>query len=195
MSRYERHAWKLLVVLLLSGCFGPWQGPVPPPVPATLQIVPVSTPPPVAPTSTPAPVTRTPYGWTDELSIMGGICFEAANDAAGQVFVIRDAEEHIRFYGLADQSDLCRRPVTRIPFDFGGGRVLVGRWDAGMGCKARHDVLEVARDDAARTLVIRLRFVTEGDCPYELVRPFWIGLDGVTDYDISIEVEAIHASG
>jgi hypothetical protein len=120
---------------------------------------------------------------------MSGICFEAALDTAGDIFVLRDSLAHIRFYDLADNSQLCRRPVTRYPFDFSRGRVLAGLWSDGKGCTARHDVLSVARDDAARTLLIRLKFVTEGSCDYELVRPFWIGLDGVGDYAIDIQVE------
>lgn len=119
---------------------------------------------------------------------MRGICFEAALDAAGDIFVLRDTRSHIRLYDLADNSDLCRRPVARYPFDFSGGRVLAGLWSYGRGCVARHDVVSQDRDDSARTLLIRLRFVIEGDCDYELVRPFWIGLEGVGDYQIQIEV-------
>jgi hypothetical protein len=150
------------------------------------------TPPPQEQLPTPSPTptnTPYPYGWTDENAVMSGICFEAANDAAGDVFVLRSAEDHIRFYGLADNSGLCRHPVQRYPFDFSTGRVLAGLWSAGMGCTAHHDILDMIRDDRAKTLLIRLRFVTEGDCPYELIRPFWIGIDGVTDYGIQIEVE------
>jgi len=128
------------------------------------------------------------YPWTDENPTMSGICFEAALGAAGKVFVLRDAEEHIRFYDLVDNSLLCRRPVTRYPFDFTGGHVLAGLWSYGKGCTARHDVLSIERDDAAKSLMIRLRFVTDGTCNYELLRPFWIGLDGMGDYQIDIQV-------
>jgi len=120
---------------------------------------------------------------------MNGICFEAALDSAGQVFVLRSAEDHIRFYGNADATRLCRHPVTRNPFDFEGGRVLVGLWSAGQGCTARHDVLDAQRDDAQQTFALRLKFITEGECDYELVRPFWIGLDGMAGYQVSISVE------
>ena len=137
---------------------------------------------------TPTPV-RTQYGWTDENAVMSGVCFEAAFDAAGKVYVFKNAIEHIRFYGLADQSVLCRHPVQRNSFDFSNGRVLAGLWSKGIGCTARHDVLDVQQDTAAKFMFIRLKFVTEGDCNYELVRPFWIGLDGVSDYEIRIEVE------
>ena len=176
----------LFAPLILSGCFLGRMGP------ATVESVPpVSVPSitPVAPT-TPVPAsTITVFPWTDETTTASGICFEAALDAAGQVFVLRSSLDHIRFYELADNSGLCRHPVQRFPFDFASGRVLAGLWSAGTGCTARHDVLGVERDDSARTLTIRLHFVTEGDCPYELVRPFWIGLDGVSDYDIQIEVQ------
>lgn len=140
-------------------------------------------------TATPA-LTNTPfpYPWTDENAVMSGICFEAANDSAGTLFVLRSAEEHIRLYGLADESQLCRQPVIRSAFEFAGGRVLAGLWSRGTGCTARHDVLGIDRDDDIKQIIIRLRFVSEGDCNYELVRPFWIGLDGAADYDIDIEV-------
>lgn len=144
---------------------------------------PTATPlPTTAPTATPA------YPWTDENITASGICFEAARDAAGRVFVLRRAEEHIRFYDEVDSRRLCRQPVTRQPFTFDGGRVLAGLWSAGMGCTARHEVLSVQRDDTARTFTIQLRFVTDGDCAYELVRPFWVGLDGLGEYNIQFVV-------
>jgi hypothetical protein len=143
-------------------------------------------------TAVPTPsLTQTPfpYPWTDENAMMSGVCFEYALERAEEVFTLRDAEAHMRFYDEADDSRLCRRPVTRNPFDFDDGRVLVGLWSAGQGCVARHDVLAIERDDEARILRIDLRFVTEGDCPYELVRPFWIGLEDVSDYQIEIVVK------
>ena len=130
-----------------------------------------------------------PYPFSDESAVMSGICFEAALDAANQLFILRNAAEQIAFYDLADNSEFCRHPVTRYPFDFSNGRVLAGLWSYGRGCTARHDVLDVQRDDAAKTLTIHLRFVTEGDCNYELVQPFWMGLDGVQDYDIEVLME------
>jgi len=129
-----------------------------------------------------------PAGLVDALPVMSGICFEAANDAAGQVFVLRNAEDHIHFYDLADNARLCRRPVTRYPFDFSSGAVLAGLWSRGQGCVARHDILSVERDDSKRQISIRLQFITEGDCNYELVRPFWVGIPDAQAYDIHIEV-------
>lgn len=132
--------------------------------------------------------TQSPVPWTDESAVASGICFEAAFDAAGQVFILRDAEAHIRFYDLADNSHLCRHPVSRIPFDFNGGRVLVGLWSKGIGCTARHEMIHFERDDSAKSVVIQLRFVTEGGCPYELARPFWIGIPSASDYKIEVLV-------
>jgi hypothetical protein len=126
----------------------------------------------------------------DASDVMAGICFAAAADAAGQVFVIRNAEEHIRFYELADNSRLCDRPVERRPFDFEGERILAGLWSAGTGCTASHEVLSMTRDDDAKEVRLRLRFVTEGDCDYALLRPFWLALDRVADYDVEIQVES-----
>lgn len=135
-------------------------------------------------TLTPTPV----YPWSDESAVMSGICFEAANAVAGQIFTLRSAEDHIHFYDQMDNLHLCRHPVKRLPFDFSTGRILVGLWSKGSGCTARHDVLGIDRSDPAKTFTIRLKFVTEGDCNYELLRPFWIGLDGIPDYVVVILV-------
>lgn len=129
------------------------------------------------------------YPWREARAIVSGICFEAAFDAAGRVFVLRDAVQHIEFYDLADNSRLCRQPVTRQPFDFSAGSILVGLWSSGTGCKARHEVIDYRQDDAAQRFILRLQFIVEGNCPYELVRPFWIALDGVRDYEIEVTVE------
>lgn len=145
----------------------------------------------IIPGSTPVPpVTPTPTGvqWRDAAQVMRGICFEAANDAAGQVFVLRDADDLQRFYDLADNSQLCRRPVERVPFDFEDDDVLAGLWSAGRGCVARHELIAIDRDETAQVTTFRLRFITEGDCDYELVRPFWVALAAHPDDDIRFEV-------
>lgn len=143
----------------------------------------------LAPLPTIAPSPTAAYPWSDENLVMSGLCFEAALALAGQVFVFRSPEEHIQFYEQADQRDLCRHTVVRYPFEFSAERVLVGLWSFGRGCTARHEVISIERDDAAQSLRIRLRFVTEGSCDYELVQPFWIGLEGVSGYSINLEVE------
>lgn len=182
---------KYLLVCFLAGCglLQPEQRPpsevegLPPPV-VTQEVVPgvPQIPTAASPVITP---TENPYPWTDEIPTMFGICFQAALDAADQVFVLRSAEEHIRFYDLADNSQLCSRPVERTPFNFDAGdRVLAGLWSDGIGCRARHDVLDYAEIEG--TLRIDLQFVIEGDCNYELVRPYWIGVDGVGNVEITV---------
>lgn len=122
----------------------------------------------------------------DALPIMRGICFEAAWDASGQVFVLQSAQEHIQFYDLADNANLCRQPVTRNPFDFSTGDVLVGIWNQGQGCTASHTILGYIRDDDARTILITGIFSTEGDCNYDLVRGLWLGIPNAQGYDITM---------
>jgi len=134
--------------------------------------------------STPS-ATPHPYPWDDELQTMSGICFEAAAAVAGQVFVFRSAADHIAFYDSVDAGGLCRRPIERFPFDFETGRALAGLWSPGVGCVARHDVRSIERaGDAIKR--IELEFVTEGLCNYELLRPFWIGVDASDDFTIEV---------
>ncbi|MDQ7024090.1 MAG: hypothetical protein Q9P01_00265 [Anaerolineae bacterium] len=142
---------------------------------------------PVAAVDTPS-TTSLPNNLQDVLPILSGICFEAAWDAAGQVFILRSAEEHIRFYDLADNAGLCRRPVLRHPFDFTQGDILAGLWSRGVGCVARYDIMDYRRDDAAKTVRMALDFITDGDCPYQLVRGFWVSIPNAGDYDITIQV-------
>lgn len=175
----------LLVLFFLSGCFQ--ANPENPffPDAVTPELASTLVPSDLPPATATAPI----YPWSDENTVMSGICFEAALAEANRVFVLRDAIDHIEFYGAMDETRTCRHPVTRNPFDFSTGRVLAGLWSTGSGCTARHDVTGIERDDVNRSLIIHLHFVTEGTCNYELVRPFWIGLDGITDYDIRLQLE------
>jgi len=172
----------VLALVLLSACT--ILEPVPIVTVAPASPVPISSLDPLLPTPT-----DLPYPWQDANPIMSGICFEAAADAAGRVFILRSAQDHIAFYELADSSGLCRHPVRREAFDFGEGNVLVGLWSKGIGCTAFHEIVEVLRDDMAKLYTIHLRFITQGACSYELIRPFWIGLENMADYDIRITVE------
>ncbi|GAB5494177.1 MAG: hypothetical protein Phog2KO_43920 [Phototrophicaceae bacterium] len=130
-----------------------------------------------------------PAGVYDALATAMGICFEASWDAADTIFIIRSAEEHIRFYDLADNSELCRRAVGRVPFEFGGGDILLGTWTRGLGCTAQHTITNYVRDDNTKTITIQAEFSTEGDCPYELVRGFWLGIEDAQDYTIQLDVD------
>lgn len=109
--------------------------------------------------------------WTDAAAVMSGVCFEGALAAGGQVATLRTADDLARFYDAL--TPYCRLPIARVPFDFAAS-TLVGTWSVGRGCTARHDLLEQHGDGG--TLTLRLRFVTEGDCDYELLRPFWIAV-------------------
>jgi hypothetical protein len=175
-SEFLKLGW--LIAALVSGCGLVESRPTPPPSP-----LPTVT---IQPTATAIPTPA--YPWTDENAVLNGICFEAALDAAGQVFVLRRPEDLLNLYDLADNSQLCRHPVPRQPFDFAEGRVLAGLWSAGRGCTAHHEVLSIERDDSARTLTIHLRLITDGACTYELVRPFWIGMDRVSDFTIDLKL-------
>ncbi|MEM6284261.1 MAG: hypothetical protein AAF787_18865 [Chloroflexota bacterium] len=158
--------------------------PSPTPLPPSPAVAVTATPA-ATPTATPVPLP-----WTDELFTMYGICFEAALDAAGEIVVLRSADEHIAYYNRVDASGLCRRPVAREPFEFeDGARVLAGTWSVGTGCAADHEVVDWAQEDD--TLRVTVRFVTGGDCNYELVRPFWVGVDDVETVEITLleEVE------
>ncbi|MCS6836835.1 MAG: hypothetical protein NZ750_12560 [Anaerolineae bacterium] len=150
------------------------------------------------PMPSPTPEARPVQGWQplaltsglrDVLPLLSGICFEAAYDAAGRVFVLRSPADLETFYNLADNSRLCRRPVRRYAFDFANDTALIGTWTRGLGCTARHELTEAMRDDEARVVRLRFRFIQEGDCAYELVRPLWIAVAQATGYDLSLVVE------
>jgi hypothetical protein len=135
---------------------------------------------------TPTPM---PYVFIDANSVVSGICFESAYDAAGRTFVLRSAGELERLFDLADNSQFCREPVGRAQFDFSGPRAIIGTWTRGRGCTADHEIVSVEIDEVSQIFVIRARLVVAGDCNYELVRPLWIGLTGYNDYDLRLLVE------
>jgi hypothetical protein len=133
--------------------------------------------------------TPLPEGWWDAREVMRGICFEAMVQQRDQTLVMRSAEEHIAYYDSIDNSGWCDYTITRHPFDFEQGAILVGLWSYGRGCDALHTLENVARDDTAQTLNITLNFSTSGACGYELIRPFWVGMDAdMSDYAIQIDV-------
>lgn len=181
------------VCVLLSGCMlappaaTPTQ-PVPSPLPVATSTPTVQpSPSPIPPSPTPA--ARLPDGFQDVSETMRGICFEAAYDAAGQTFILRNELDLMRFFDGVDNSRLCRRAIQRESFDFTGGTVIAGLWSIGRGCKAQHDILAVRRDEAAQTLDVDLKLIIEGDCPYDLVRPLWLGIETAQDYAITLTIQ------
>jgi len=135
-------------------------------------------------------VTSTPdYGWKDVNYLVEDVCFEAALDAQGQVFKIIDQNALNAFYMQIDHNQVCEDAIGPLVYPFNDGDVVVGLWNSGTGCTARHEVQSVKRDNVQKQEAIQLRFVTEGDCPYELVQPFWIAVPQSADYTIRIEVQ------
>lgn len=178
-----RLVFSLFLTLLCTGCFLDVAQDISATRPAL--IIPSITPPPnlIATVF----VSTLPDNLYNALFIMQGICFEAAWDAAGRVFIMRNADEHIQFYDAADNSALCRHVVKRYPFDFSGGDVLAGLWNQGLACIAGHEIIDYQRDELERSIYIEVQFITEGDCPYELVRGFWVGIPNAQEYQITID--------
>lgn len=167
----------LVVVVLVAAC----SLLLPEPTLVSPTVTPIFTPDPAA--------TLLPFALIDANPVFSGICFESAYDAAGRTFVLRSAEELTSLFNESDNSGYCRHPSARGSFDFSGGRAIIGAWSRGQGCDAHHQIDRVDIDDVARTFIIRARLVVEGDCPYELVRPLWLGVTGYADYDLRLLVE------
>lgn len=128
----------------------------------------------VAPRTTIAPSPT----YQDAADLMTGVCFEAALQLSNITYTLQDPDELTRFYDRIDSLEVCRRPIFRADFPANGG-VVIGRWDAGRGCTAQHEVIT---QDGVR---LALQFTTSGDCPYELIRPFWILTESVQAIDVT----------
>lgn len=137
----------------------------------------------IAPTSTPD------YGWKDASFLVEGVCFEAALKVAGQIFTIPDANALARFYSQIDRNHACEDPVVPISYPFNEGDVIVGLWSAGTGCTAQHLVQGVQRDDIQRQETIHLQLMTAGECPYELLQPFWIVIPQSAGFIIQVDIQ------
>jgi hypothetical protein len=148
-----------------------------------------------APTFLPSPsavfgVTSTPnWGWEDVSYLMADVCFEAAANIAGNVFVLRDANALAQLYTQMDSSLLCEEAINRNSFVFSDDMVIAGLWSSGTGCTSQHDVQNVLRDDTKHQVTIQLQFVTDGDCSYELMQPFWVAIRNMAGTDIRIDVQ------
>jgi hypothetical protein len=161
--------------------------PAAPATPLTTVSAPIGSVEVIVVTATAVATTPPIYPWVDESASVLGICFEAANDMAemDRRFLLRSGTEHIAFYDAVDSTHLCLRPVARTTFDFSTGRTLAGLWRAGRGCTARYDVTAYSVEN--NELNIILGFVTEGDCNYALVRPFWISFDNRLSLNLTVE--------
>ena len=128
------------------------------------------------------------YGWTNAQYVMQGVCFEAAEQLLDTVYTLRSSAELERFYSQIDLREYCQQPIKRETYPFSEGDVLVGIWNAAAGCTADHAVQAVERDPANRRIAIQLRLVTAGDCPYELIRPFWVVIHNADGYTAEISI-------
>lgn len=173
--QYIKIVW--LGLLLTSGCIRLER--VSTAIPATIEGTPISTP----------LMDTLNYGWVDVNYLMEGVCFEAALSMADEVLIIPDARSLDAFYTQIERSQLCEDSVNRGVYAFNEGDMIVGVWSSGTGCTSRYVVQKVQRDDAQKQEAIQLQFVTEGDCPYELVEPFWIALPQSANYNLQIEVQ------
>ncbi len=108
---------------------------------------------------------------------------------AGQVFKIADVKALNTFYTQLERNQPCEDPLNHITYPFNNAEVIVGLWSAGIGCNARYEVQNVQRDDTQRQETIQLQLIIEGDCPYELLQPFWIAIPQSVGYNIQIEVQ------
>lgn len=127
---------------------------------------------------------------SDAAPLFDDICFEAALALAGQPFVLTEQAQLDALYTRIDDSRRCARPIARQTFDFSGGRAVVGTWTyAQRGCTAGHDLIQMFRDDSARTMTLHYQFHVEGDCPYELLRPLWVTVEQVGGYALTLDVQ------
>jgi hypothetical protein len=138
------------------------------------------------PFGVPSAAVEQPAQVTDASALLEGICFEAAHAMSGQAFILTSQEQLNSLYDQINSSQLCRRPIARQTFDF-LGRTVVGTWTyAPQGCTARHELVRVRRSDENRVLTLRYRFIVDGDCPYELIRPLWVAVENPDSYDIRL---------
>ena len=113
------------------------------------------------------------------------VCFAAAAIHADRPIILRDAQALRQWYGAL--SAHCQRPLAPPQFDFNSGRLLFGTWNRGEGCWARHELLDFAQDETAKRIRLHLRLVTEGTCPYELLRPLWLSAPAAYHVDLRVD--------
>lgn len=123
---------------------------------------------------------------TDAAALLEGVCFEAAHALSGQAFILTSQEHLDGLYDQIDSTRLCRHLIARHTFDF-TGYAVVGTWTyAPQGCTARHELINVGLNDENHRINLRYRFVVDGDCPYELIRPLWVAVENSDAYDIRL---------
>ncbi len=150
----------------------------------------------VSPAEATVPATPGPYPppYEDVRDLFDGVCFDYWVEQVNRVYVIDSAFAHIAFYNEVDESGLCRFPVTRHPFDFTQGRILVGAVNVGTGCRAYTHPTALAVDEATQTVTLHVVWGVSGDCPYRLARPFWVSIPRPPEgYAVRLAAESLAA--
>lgn len=155
------------------------------PLPALDRVLPGDVEPSAA--ATPDPLyAGQPY--QDARSIFAGVCFNYWVEQTNRLFIITSDYEHIAFYNEVDESELCRFPVIRQPFNFEQGGILLGAVNVDVGCWAYTNPIELVTDHEARRVIMRVGWGADGDCGYQLVRPFWVSIPRPPEgYTITLE--------
>jgi len=140
----------------------------PAPGPSAIEVA-APTPPLAAPPSPIPPLRADTGGFADRTDLLDGVCYEFLAALAGQVWVWRAQADLDAFSARVAESELCA-DAPSLTFDFDRS-ALAGAVSAGTGCDAAHHVLGLARDDAARTVTLRLAWEIRPGCDYELLEP------------------------
>jgi hypothetical protein len=119
--------------------------------------------------------------YLDALSLLDGVCFEYLYTLGGQSWVWTSPDDLTAFYDRVDASERCGDPVVRATMDF-SDQILVGAVQAGIGCDAAFQFVELAQDGNTQTVV--LRYTLQTGCDYELAQPYLIAIprppEGIT---------------
>ncbi len=135
-----------------------------------------------------APLETSTDPYLDAGALLDGVCFEFLLSLNAQVWTWTTPAELSAFYDRVDASEVCSGLVERRDFDFSQG-ALVGTVSTATGCDAAHRVVDVIRDDSARTQTLLVQLEVKPGCPYELVQPFLVAVPDLPDgYTLQIEV-------
>ena len=177
--RRQAAFWMAVVSLVLAAC-SPDQKPRASEISSPLAATPVEIGPAASATTTPSPTAPPalesftgPYA--NAVALLDGVCFEFLYDMNGETWVWTGPEELTAFYDRADAAKRCPEPVERATFDFSQD-ALAGAVNVSTGCDAAHRLVDLTRDDSARTEMLALQFQVRAGCAYDLVQPFLIAV-------------------
>jgi len=165
----------LILIMVLVGC-GTDDDEPPRPEPSLTPVPAASATPAPQATTTPLPALTTSTGpYRDAGALLDGVCFEFLLTLNGQSWVWSSPADLAAFYDQADASKLCLGPVTRGDVDF-SQEVLAGMVNVTSGCDAAHHVVELVRDDSARSQTLLVQLDIRSGCDYELVQPLLVAV-------------------